>query len=247
LGHDDSKVGFPTTDWSLISAARLLERDPKGQSLERLLVAYTPAIRRYLLKVKRLREDDAADVLQGFLADKVVNRVVLSNASGQQGRFRNYLLRSLEHYIIDRARRASASTRPPIELALSIESVDTLLAVEGDISESFEREWARSVIATALSRTAELCARRSRRDWWAVFLLRIVAPITEGARPVSYRELVERLAFSSPVQASNALITVKRLFDRTLRRVLAEHAPPGADMDDELRELRAILARRAEH
>ncbi len=78
---------------------------------------------------------------------------------------------------------------------------------------------------------------------WGVFEVRILAPILQGTEPADYRELVERFGLRSPSQASNVLITGKRMFERVLRSVVAEYARDERDVDEEIGELREILAR----
>jgi hypothetical protein len=46
----------------------------------------------------------------------------------------------------------------------------------------------------------------------------------------------------SPEQASNVLITAKRMFARALRSVVAKYADAG-DVETEIRDLKSILAR----
>jgi hypothetical protein len=65
----------------------------------------------------------------------------------------------------------------------------------------------------------------------------------EGKPSPSYQELVERFGFSSPTQASNMLVTAKRTYARVLRSVIGEYARDEQEIDDELADLQAILAR----
>jgi hypothetical protein len=54
---------------------------------------------------------------------------------------------------------------------------------------------------------------------------------------------VEKFGFRSPTEASNALVTAKRMFVRALRAVVAEYARDENGIDREIEELRAILSR----
>jgi hypothetical protein len=55
--------------------------------------------------------------------------------------------------------------------------------------------------------------------------------------------VVVRFGFKSPTEASNALVTAKRMFVRALRSVVAEYATDEAGINGEIEELRAILSR----
>ena len=86
------------------------------------------------------------------------------------------------------------------------------------------------------------CETSDRREVWGVFESRLVGPILKGTEPIGYQELVERFGLGSPAQASNVLITAKRIFARTLRSVVAEYCRDNREMESELEELREILA-----
>ena len=62
-----------------------------------------------------------------------------------------------------------------------------------------------------------------------------------GDTPEPYDVLVAQLDLASPSQASNLLITAKRMFVRHLHRVIAETVDTPANVEDELRELQKNL------
>ena len=102
-------------------------------------------------------------------------------------------------------------------------------------------EWARTVLAQTVARMEAACQAKGCLDRWAVFKARLLDPMLDGAETPTYEELVARLGFRSPAEASNALITAKRQFDRLLHEVVAEYAGPDADVEAELRELHRAL------
>jgi hypothetical protein len=75
-----------------------------------------------------------------------------------------------------------------------------------------------------------------------VFESRVVSPIREGTEPSDYRELVRRFGFQSPSQASNVLMTAKRMYARLLRSVVGQYARSDREIETEIAELRSILA-----
>jgi len=76
-----------------------------------------------------------------------------------------------------------------------------------------------------------------------VFECRLLAPALEGTDPVDYGELVRRFGLQSPSQASNVLVTAKRMYARTLRGVVAEYSGDAAEIEAEIGDLHRILAR----
>ena len=86
------------------------------------------------------------------------------------------------------------------------------------------------------------CEAGGQAEVWGVFECRLLAPLYERSEPVSYEEICQRFGFASPEQASNALITGKRKFQRAFERVAAKYQHDGEEADDILRELIEILS-----
>jgi hypothetical protein len=75
-----------------------------------------------------------------------------------------------------------------------------------------------------------------------VFEGRVLTPLLHGGEQVPYAELVSRYRFVSPSQASNVLVTANRTFVRELRKVVAGYTSSEAETDEEIADLRRILA-----
>ena len=87
------------------------------------------------------------------------------------------------------------------------------------------------------------CRESGRLDLWTVFEGRILARIMDNQESVSYESLAKDLKLSSPIQAANLLVTAKRMYARLLREAIAEYEREPADVDQEIADLREILAR----
>lgn len=111
-----------------------------------------------------------------------------------------------------------------------------------EISRAFDLAWIREVIMEALKRVQAECIANDRRHYWLLFEDRLVKPTLHGTTPEPYGVMVERLGFSSPIQAANAVFTVKRIFKRIFRSVIAEYAGSHKNVEQEICELYAILA-----
>jgi hypothetical protein len=207
--------------------------------MEQLLTRYVPALRRYLLRVKRLDADRVDEATQSFVADKFLTRTLLNAANRDRGRFRNLLVRAVENYLIATYRRTRSR-----EISDSATG-EMAPAVEADPLHAFEGEWAKSVLQEAVTRTYDYCQRRGRDDLWQVLKSRVIDPAADGVRRPSYKELVRRFGFATPAHAANALLTARRIFVRKLNEVLADHALEGADVADELADLKRITSRGA--
>ena len=83
---------LPTTHWSLVARAGLDDNDAKREALGELLVRYLPALQAHLVYGKQLNADEAEDVLQEFIACRVVEKDLIGRADRELGRFRTFLL-----------------------------------------------------------------------------------------------------------------------------------------------------------
>jgi len=230
------------TRWSLV--ARLREGDDQArlQALDALMQTYLPVLEWYLQRHPGLDPHRREDLVQGFVASKVIEQDILARADRSRGRFRTFLLNAFQNYVRDDLRRASAARRvPPGGPPLSLEEADGVTGKEPDLDRRLQQEWLRHVITLAVAGMKEECAAHERDDVWSVFRSRILEPILEGSAPEPYGKLVERLGLESPSQASNLLITAKRMFSRHLHTVVLDTVDNPAQAEEELRELKKYL------
>jgi DNA-directed RNA polymerase specialized sigma24 family protein len=235
---------FPLTPWTLIGQAGNASDDAARQALATLLTRYLPALRAHLILHRRLSSDRADDLIQGFVSQKVLEQNLLARTDRTRGRFRSFLLKSLDYFAIDELRKQQ--TR---ESMLEPESEDRPIdehadpgSIDEQPSRAFDVAWARQVIAQAVELMRQQCDESRRADLWGVFEQRVLKPALDGAAPMEYDELVRRFELRSPAQASNVLMTAKRMFARTLRGVIAEYAQDQSEIDDEMNDIRQILA-----
>jgi len=241
----DGFLRFPATDWSLVAHAGVPAEQTGLESLDELLSRYRPALKAHLVLKKKISPDVADDLIQGFISTKVLEGRLVSSADPARGRFRTILLTALDHYVVSVLRHDSAKKRSPEQGFVSLDDSVNHLAVVPPDPDPFDMAWAREVIAEALGRVKTECMASGSLACWNVFDCRVIAPILDGVEPLPYEQLVRRFGFKSPTEASNALVTAKRMFVRALHAVVAEYAGDKGRTDEEIHELRAILSRAA--
>jgi len=235
---------MPSTRWVLITEAAQDAGERQREALETLVERYLPALRAHLVINKRLPPEHAEDLLQSFLVSKVIERPWLRRADPARGRFRTFLLTSLDRFIISEARVANAQKRAPSPQVMSdLEDHVRQTQAMGQPSAAYDIAWARQVLADALRRMETACATAHRPAVWGVFERRLLGPLLEGSTPPPYAELVKQFGFDSPAQAANTLTTAKRMFSSVLRKVVGEYTDDPDQIERELRELTGILAR----
>lgn len=235
---------FPSTDWSAVGTAAAGADPEASAALDRLLTRYLPALRAFLVVERRMDVHRADDLLQGFVAERILEKNLLAQADRGRGRFRSFLLACLIRYVSAECRREAAAIRHPGPGKLKgLDAPGVQLLTPETRSDAFDLAWAQQVVADALKRMKDECDSGLRPDLWAIFEGRVLLPATQGAAPLEYGQLVERFGFASVAQATNALVTAKRMYARSLRRAVAQYAgADGAEVDEELRRLRTILA-----
>jgi|SRR5882724_11825210 len=230
---------FPATAWSLVGRAGSATSAERSAALNVLLTRYLPALRARLVLEKGLRESEAEDLLQDFIAQKILEQDLIAQADRAKGRFRTFVLTALDRYAIDRTRfdRASKRSAPHADA----EALADVAARDSEPSRAFDRQWARQVIDEAVARMNAHCQATGRLDLWELFCCRILDPALADVPPEPYERLIERFKFASPGAASNALVTAKRMFERSLRSVVREYAADENEIEAELAELRAVV------
>lgn len=242
MARDDNSgpQRFPTTHWSLVAQAVGPEAGARPVGLDR----YLPPLRAHLVYRKGIAPDRADDLLQEFIARKVLQNDLIAQADQQQGKFRTFLLTALDRFAINWRRDERAKKRSPAEgRMVEVDEEAVCARREPGPSEVYDTAWARQTILQALKRMREECEEGGRIDLWEVFQCRIVAPILDGAEPVDYRQLVQRFALQSPQQAANLLATAKRMYVRALRAVVHDYTQSERELENEIAELREVLCR----
>ncbi|CAN5351891.1 sigma factor [soil metagenome] len=232
---------FPVTPWSLVGRAVNATVESRRESLGQLLFRYMPALRAHLILKKRFKPDRADDILQGFIADKVVAQETIAYADRERGKFRTFLCTALDHYAVSQIRHDRAKKRAPGEGVADIDEAPEAAHPDSTPADSFDVEWARTVVTQTMDQMRAECEKSDRADVWQIFDARVIGPTIRGEDPPDYETLVARTGAASPLQLSNLLVTAKRMFIRTLRDVVSEYARDEEELEEEIRDLRKIL------
>jgi len=235
----DATSIFPRTDWTEL--ARTGEADEAR--LDRLIRTYWAPLRIFLVATFPSLKDQADLLLQDFAEDKILKKGWLQRADRSRGKFRDFLKTSLRNFVLDRLNRADVKN-PPVPL----EDLSQELPATDAPGDEFDLTWARTVLAQTLQRMEADCknptADQPRRSYiWEMFRLRLLEPIFEDAEPLAYDQLIARFELKSPMDASNLLLSGKRIFKMHLTRVIQEYAEQDAATAAEIQDLEAFLMR----
>ena len=222
---------FPTTAHSLL--AQLRSQDPleKKTALNLFVAGYRKALLKFLIVRKRMDQNDAEDLVQDFIVEKIMSGQVLGTTP-KGGRFRNLLRKCLQNYLIDSLRKRKT-------LEKNFESNSGLFAIQNIEEEfdPFDELWAHGVFVAVLKQM------RLRSPYWDVFKARVLT-----TPPMNYSAIVELCGFDDPVKASNALITAKRTFLRLASETISDSTDHSdeVDLDEEINLLKRVLVNSSE-
>ena len=228
---------FPTTQWSLVLCAGHATEVQRREALDALLRRYLPALRAHLLIRRVAPADQVDDLLQGFIADKVVGRDLIAQVRREKGKFRTFVAVALDRHVISQLRRDRSTLRRPAGGAVMPLDDNDPADPAPPCHQVFNIAWTAEVVAEARRRMREECEASGRGDVWAVFLDRVVGPALDGAAATPYAVLARQLGLDSDAQAANLLVTGKRAFARAIRSVVADYVGDERLVDQEVSSL----------
>ncbi len=232
---------FATTRWSLVRAAGGEPGSQAREALGTLCEGYWYPLYSYVRR-QGASPADAEDRVQAFFAFVLAGRVI-SAADPLRGRFRSFLLRSLQNFLRDEHRQATTLKRGGGRV---IASLDSATAEERYLMEPattdtperlFERQWALTLLQSALQQVQDEYVASGQATLWK----ELEAHLRQDAAAVPYFELGARLGMTEAAVKSAAHRLRKRYRER-LRAAVADTLADEADVDDELRVLRQAVA-----
>lgn len=242
---EKGNAAFPVTRWTLVERAAGADADAQPIAIAELVRMYSPALRAHLLQSLNYDEHRADDLLQGFLATKVLEQRLIGHADPARGRFRTFLLAALDRYVVDEHRREGARKRSPRTQVQDIDQHRDTLGPSGRAaarSDAFDLAWAREVLGEVLSTMQRQCDDTRRADLWEVFEVRYLKPATENVEPEAHESIAKRLKLESAHHAANLLITAKRMFTRAFKSVVSRYAASDEEMRAEVTDLWRIIS-----
>lgn len=242
--RDQTDIGgvresFLTTHWSLIEEVKG-DEDRDRALIGLLLERYWKPVYCYLRR-KRIDNEQAKDLTQGFFHEVVLNRHLIQRANPCKGRFRTFLLHALNQYVVDQQRKETAQKRIPRDKLVRLDICDPSVADETmgelDAEQGFNYVWKAELLDRVLSEVEEGYVRQGMEAHWCVFRDRLLKPILEDRDAPSLKEICRQHTIKDEVTASNMLKTVKRLFQSTLRKHVRQTVASGEIVEEELQEI----------
>lgn len=231
---------FATTHWSVVLAAG--SSSSRGQAaLETLCRIYWYPLYAYVRRQGR-NPHDAQDLTQAFFA-RLLERGLVKEADPARGRFRSFLLTSLQNFLADEWDKARAQKRgggqaiisldePSAESRYQLEPVD-----ESNAERIFDRRWALTLLEQALARLeAEYAGLGKGRLFDELHGL-----LLGEKRTLTYAQAGARLGMTEGA-VKVAAHRLQRRYRELVRAEIANTVASPGEIDDELRHLFAVLS-----
>src|SRR6185503_3639608 len=235
---DRTHARMQLTDWSLVSRAGGTDSPEVREALQRLCKAYWNPIYAYIRAFPRYRfsAHDAEDLTQGFIAH-LLEKGAIHKADRSKGRFRSFLLGSLNYFIKDHLEKIHAAKRGGKYAHVSLDDPDTPESDRNPLTEAtpetiFCQQWVNTLIERALQPLrADYTAKGRSAELTLLepFVLR-----EEADQP--YSSLAQRLGKSEGAVATE-ICRLRERYVRHFREEVARTVSTIAEVDDEIRAM----------
>ena len=232
---------FATTHWSVVLAAGQDDSAPAQRALETLCRGYWYPIYVYVRR-KGNGPDDAQDLTQEFFS-QLIAKEHLRLADRNKGKFRTFLLATLDYFLAREWSRAHRQKRGGEFTFISLDQETPeeryrLEPVDNETPEKkFLRQWALTVLKQTMNSLESECEASGKGA-----LFREVRNLLSGERDgAAYAEIGERLGMAE----GTVRVTVHRLrkrYGELLRSEIAQTVGGPEEVDEEMRYLLSVLS-----
>jgi RNA polymerase sigma-70 factor (ECF subfamily) len=232
---------FDTTQWSVVVKVASDQTTVSRKALAVLCEYYWRPLYAYV-RHRGYPVEEAQDLTQAFFT-RLLEKNTLAAANRNLGRFRSFLLASCNNFLADEWDKARAQKRggdlTPIRLDFATAEDDTAFEPAHHLTpeKCYERQWALSVLDTAIVRLAEEYTTAEKSE-----LFRHLKPtLTAGNETASYRTIAEELGLTEGA-LKVAAHRLRKRYRAQLREVIAQTIADEEDLDDELQHLLTALS-----
>jgi RNA polymerase sigma-70 factor (ECF subfamily) len=235
---------FLTTRWSVVLVSAQSQAPGSKEAFADLCKLYWYPLYAFI-RHRGYSAEDAEDLVQGFFLHLVEHKS-LSRVDRSKGKFRSFLLASLQNYLSNEAQRARCLKRGGgaefVHLDLEgaedryrLEPVDTLSP-----EKIFDARWAMALIGEALNRLDREYVSQGKATTFQV-LRAFLDPINTKSLP-SYEEVAAQLEVS--VGALKTMIhRLRKQYTAFVREEVSRTVSNSADVDAEIHQLcEALIA-----
>ena len=233
---------FVTTHWSVVLTARDGTSPQCREALEELCRTYWYPLYGYIRR-RGYTHEDARDLTQEFFLCVNASNF-LASVSSEKGKFRSFLLASLNHFLANDWHRANAQKRGggaghvPIDSDACEDRHLADLATAEAPEAFFDKQWALTILERALNALREELAASGKQpifDHLKIYL-------TDASAGKDYADAATQLQ----MKPGTVAVTVHRLrarYREIVRASVAQTVGSEADLESEMSYLLSVLSR----
>lgn len=231
----DSPRVFATTHWSLVVSAGRKSAAEGGKALAALCLAYWYPLYAFVRR-RGYNADDAQDLTQEFFL-QLLERDSIQVADPQRGKFRSFLLSSLQNFLANEWRQMQTLKRGGGTKTVSYDLAageDRYGREPADLltpERLFERRWALTLLDAALTRLREEFVAAGKQEQFEQ-----LKEFLGGESGTPYADAAARLGMTEGA-VKVAVHRLRRRCRELLREAIAETVAGPEEVDAELQEL----------
>lgn len=231
---------FMTTHWTVVLSARGNSGTEAEAAVEQLCRGYWYPLYAYLRR-RGCTPHDAQDHTQEFFS-RLLEKRFLDSVDRNKGRFRSFLLASLNHFLSNERDRAQAAKRGGGRQVISLDEqaaedrYKLEPASEMTAEKIFEQRWALTVLDRALARLAEELRREGKGGLFDRLKVHLEGETTAGDYAAMAAEL--KLSVGAITVAVHRL---RRRYRDLVRAEVAATVGSAEEIDEEMQHLRTVL------
>lgn len=233
---------FEPTRWSIILASAQTQAPGARSALAELCRTYWQPLYAFARR-RGYDHHRSQDLIQGFFLSLIESKS-LSRVDPMKGKFRSYLLASLQNHMASEHTRENAQKRGGGMhfVSLDDDTAETKFKASTHASSLpaetvFEREWAVAAVDAALARLQEDFEKRSKQDVFAA-----LKPFLLGDQPQGAYDRVAAELKISPGAVRTGVHRLRHEFRAQLRREVAKTVESPDQIEEEMRHLRGALS-----
>ncbi len=235
---------FQTTHWSMVLLSTQSRTLGSHEALAELCRVYWYPLYGFIRR-RGHNPEEARDLTQGFFLHLLEGKA-LTRIDPQKGKFRSFLLASLQKFLASESAREHRLKRggsvefvsidaQDAEGCYQLESVDPLTP-----EKMFDARWATALLGQAMSRLEEEYAARGKSS--TLETLKAFLDVVNGKEPPPY----EQVAVVLQISIGNVKALIHRLrkqYTSLVREEITRTVSDAADIDGEIHELcQALIA-----
>ena len=237
---DHRAEAFSTTHWSVVLEAGAGTSAESAAALERLCQTYWYPLYVFVRR-KGYSSHDAQDLTQEFFA-RLLEHKYVALADQSRGKFRTFLIRSLEHFLINEWAKGQAAKRGGRQQVISWdeEEVENRYLAERTDGEApdklFEKRWAMRLLALVMTQLQQEFSEPDKRELFEG----LKNSIWGDNASVSYEEIGAKLGMTEGA-VKIAAYRMRQRYRELLRAEVACTVASPAEVDEELKYLASVL------